>query len=308
MLPVPGFHHLHLNSVDPDAAIDFYTRQFPSTSRTTWGGFPALRSPTDVLILFSKVANPPPTQPQTAIWHFGWHVVDARQTLERFQSRPDVKHVPLYTGEGDNTVLISSDTWPGPNGALGCTSAEIAEAKARGIQPIRQRGFAYLQGPDGAIVEYLGNFPIERMNHVHLFQEHPFCAQLWYQHHLNAPIFAGRTSRIPLTDANCRVPRGPDPSWPSMERAGLYRTPRAAVEFSGVALTWYANQYETPLAPTRGRLYDHIGLSVADLDGWIAKLRGEGVAILEGPYPLGDTRAILVEGPSRESLELVETA
>ena len=26
MLPPPGFHHLHLNSVDPAAAIHFYTR------------------------------------------------------------------------------------------------------------------------------------------------------------------------------------------------------------------------------------------------------------------------------------------
>ena len=26
MLPAPGFHHLHLNSVDPESAIDFYTR------------------------------------------------------------------------------------------------------------------------------------------------------------------------------------------------------------------------------------------------------------------------------------------
>jgi len=50
MLPAPSFHHLHLNSVDPDAAIDFYTRQFASTSKTTWNGIPALRSPTDVLI------------------------------------------------------------------------------------------------------------------------------------------------------------------------------------------------------------------------------------------------------------------
>ena len=44
MLPAPGFHHLHLNSVDPEAAIDFYVRQFPSTRKTTWGGLPALAS------------------------------------------------------------------------------------------------------------------------------------------------------------------------------------------------------------------------------------------------------------------------
>jgi len=31
MLPTPGFHHLHLNSVDPDAAIDFYERAFGAT-------------------------------------------------------------------------------------------------------------------------------------------------------------------------------------------------------------------------------------------------------------------------------------
>ena len=91
-------------------------------------------------------------------------------------------------------VLISSDTWPA-GAALGLTRAEIAEAKAKGVQPARERGFAYLQGPDGAIVEYLGNFPAERMNHVHMFQEHPFCAQLWYQKHLNAPVFAGPHQR-----------------------------------------------------------------------------------------------------------------
>ena len=38
-----------------------------------------------------------------------------------------------------------------------------------------------MQGPDGALVEYSGNHPKERFNHVHMWQEHPFCAQLWYQ-------------------------------------------------------------------------------------------------------------------------------
>ena len=53
MLPAPGFHHLHLNSTDPEAALDFYTRRFPTTSRTSWCGIPALHSPTNVLILFT---------------------------------------------------------------------------------------------------------------------------------------------------------------------------------------------------------------------------------------------------------------
>jgi catechol 2,3-dioxygenase-like lactoylglutathione lyase family enzyme len=53
MLPTPKFHHLHLNSTDPDTAIAFYTRQFPSTSKGSWGGFPALKSPNDVMVLFT---------------------------------------------------------------------------------------------------------------------------------------------------------------------------------------------------------------------------------------------------------------
>jgi 4-hydroxyphenylpyruvate dioxygenase-like putative hemolysin len=53
-------------------------------------------------------------------------------------------------------------------------------------------------------------------------------------------------------------------------------------------------------------LQDHIALGVADLDAWVAKLRGEGVAFLGEPYRLGDTRTAMIEGPSREALELVE--
>jgi len=306
MLAPPGFHHLHLNSVDPDAAIDFYTRQFPSTSKSSWGGLPALKSPNNVLLLFSKVATPPAISPQTAIWHFGWHAVDSRRSLETYKARPEVKLLPLFTSDDGGTVLISSDTWPAPPGVLGLTKAQIAEAKAKGLQPARMRGFAYMQGPDGAIVEFLGKFPAERMNHVHMFQEHPFCAQLWYRKHLNAPVFQDRTSATPLTEADCQVPRGPDPTWPALEREGLYRTPRAAVEFGDVALTWYARQGPEPLVSTRGHVYDHIGLSVADLDAWVAKLKREGVTVLREPYRLGDTRAVMIEGPSREALELVE--
>ncbi len=67
MLPAPGFHHLHLNSVDPDAAIAFYVEQFPTSAKSSWGGFPALAAPNNVLILFTRVATAAPTSPQTAL-------------------------------------------------------------------------------------------------------------------------------------------------------------------------------------------------------------------------------------------------
>ena len=306
MLSTPGFHHLHLNSIDPDAAMDFYTKQFPTTSKTSWGSLPALASPNNVLILFTRVATPPATSPQTAIWHFGWHVTDSRATLARYQSRADIELLPLYTGDDGGSVLISSDTWPGRGGVLGLTKTQVAEAKAAGVQPTRVGGFAYMQGPDDALVEYAGNHGAERFNHVHFFHEEPFCAQLWYQKHLQAPVYAGRTSATPLTEATCKVPRGPDRTFPALEPHGMFRTPSAAVQFGDVAFLSYMRQGDRPLVSSRGHVYDHIALSVDDLDAWIAKLRDEGVRFLEEPYKLGDTRAVMIEGPSREALELVE--
>src|SRR5262252_7630184 len=97
-LPTPAFHHLHLNSVNPDAAIDFYTKAFPSTSKATFAGKSALKSPNNVWVLFNKVDAPPATEPQTAFWHFGWHVTDVHKSRDMY-----VQHglplLPLYTEE-----------------------------------------------------------------------------------------------------------------------------------------------------------------------------------------------------------------
>jgi catechol 2,3-dioxygenase-like lactoylglutathione lyase family enzyme len=311
MLPAPGFHHLHLNSVDPDAAIDFYVRQFASTRKTSWGGMPALQSPNNVLILFAKVDKPPATAPQTAIWHFGWYVADVRKSRDAYLARPDVTLLPLYTSEEGGSVWISTDTWPGRDGVLGLTRAQIADAKVTGVQPTRRGGFAYMRGPDDAIVEYMQDPTAERMNHVHFIHEQPFCAQLWYRKHLNAAVLPPRpgtpaSTAPPLTEANCKVERGPDPTWPALEPKGFMRVPSAAVMFGDVTFPSYMRQDDAPLVPTRGHLYDHVALSVGDLDAWVAKLRSEGVTFLEEPYRLGDTRAAMIEGPSREAIELVE--
>lgn len=302
-LPTPGFHHLHLNSVDPDAAIEFYVRQFPSTAKTSFAGLAALKAG-NVLVLFDKVKAQPPTQPQTALWHFGWHVADLHRSMALFQQRTEVRLLPLYTTDEGGTVFVSSDTWPGFGGSLGRTKSQIADALAQGIQPTHGGGFGYIEGPDGAIIEYQGNLPVERFNHVHLFEKDPLCAQLWYQQHLNAAPTVAAAGTEPVSEANCKVPR-PELSWPSLERGGMLRQP-AGVTFSDVAVTWHVQQNETPLAPSRGHVMDHFALSVADLDAWIAKLHREGVKFLTKPHPLGDTRAVMIEGPSREAIELVE--
>jgi len=302
-LPAPGFHHLHLNSTNPDAAIDFYVKNFPSTSRSTWGGMPAVKAG-HVYILFNKVSSPPALTPQTAIWHFGFYVTDERAVFKRF-GEIGTKVLPLYTGDGDGAVYINSDTWPGgggPGGALGRTKEQIAEAKAQKIEPKGGGGFSYISGPDGAIIEYLGSQAAERFNHVHMYQDDPFCAQLWYRQHLNA----GGGGRGPEhTEDDCKVARG-ERSWPALDKEGMFRVPTAGVAFDDVAMNWYMNQGESPLAPTRGHLADHLALSVANLDAWVAKLQSEKVKFLRKTYKLGDTRAVMIEGPSREAIELVE--
>src|SRR5262245_35371843 len=94
-LPAPGFHHLHLNSTNPDAAIAFYLKQFPSTSETSWAGMPALASPNNVLVLFNRVNSAPASDPEaTAFWHFGWHVTDVRKNMATYQGRPEVTLAP----------------------------------------------------------------------------------------------------------------------------------------------------------------------------------------------------------------------
>ena len=303
----PGFHHLHLNSMNPEAAIAFYTKAFPSTSKSAWHGVPALRSPNNVLMLFTRVDQPPATQPQTAFWHFGWHVTGERAAMTKLRA-DGVTLLPLYTTGESGTVNINSDTWPGTGGVLGLTRAQIEEAKQNNVKPAGGPGFAYIRGPDDALIEVQGDMPAERFNHVHMYQDDPFCAQLWYQKHLNAAVAQGRRGAgEPRTETNCKVPRGPDKTWPALEVDGMYRTPSAGVTFGDVAMNWYMRQGDRPLVSTRGHLVDHVALGVAGLDRWIAKLRAEGVQMLEGPYTIGDARAIMIEGPSREALELVET-
>jgi 4-hydroxyphenylpyruvate dioxygenase-like putative hemolysin len=56
-----------------------------------------------------------------------------------------------------------------------------------------------------------------------------------------------------------------------------------ALQFGDVALPCYMRPDDQPLASSRGHLYDHIALSVSDLDGWVAKLRAEGVRFLRSP-------------------------
>ena len=296
---VPAFHHLHLNASAPDASIRFYERQFPTTVRVEpVAGFPAARTGR-VLLLFSRTRRSTSPQPQSAYWHFGWHVPSAKAYWERYRST-GAPLTPLHTDDG-GTVTFSSEWLPG---TLTKAAAEAARAKGARAQA---GGYGYLTGPDGEWIEYAGDLPAERFNHVHMFQEDVFCAELWYARNLHAPVSATaqRSTNRKTDPADCRVPMA-EPSWLSLVPAGTVRVPQGGVAFGDVEMNWYQRQGASPLAPSSGGVMDHVGLQIHGLDAWLARLRENGVRILKRPYRFGGGRAALIEGPSREAIELIE--
>jgi catechol 2,3-dioxygenase-like lactoylglutathione lyase family enzyme len=307
-LDAPGFHHIHLNVTDPDAEIAFHTRHFPSTARGEMFGAPALKAG-GLWLLFNRESKAAPKTPQSAFWHYGWNVADPVGTWTRYKAE-GAPLLPLYAPDGAS-VTHSSEWYPGL-----LTRADLPAAVAKGIRG-GSTGFGYLRGPSGQRIEFAPGAPagVERMNHVHMYQEQPYCAEIWYRTHLNARVSpasrrgmkAGDATWKPpdVDEANCRVAPG-EPSWLALEPQGTIRQPAAGVIFDDVEMNWYQRQGNAPLASSKGQAIDHVGLTVRDLGAWHAKLRAERVTIVSGPYRLGGTNALLLEGPSRERIELVE--
>lgn len=260
LLAPPGFHHLHLNTTDPQQAIAFYLKYLPATSPASFAGQPALRTG-HVLVLFNRVDAVREDRPQSAFWHFGWHVSSAKAYWERY-TRDGAPVMPLYTDER-SSVTFSNDWWPAT-----LTRAEIPRAQARGVKS-QNGGYGYLKGPDGARIEFQGDMPDERFNHVHMYQDDVYCAERWYSTRLNAPLSqsARRSNTRPPADADCKVATG-DPSWLSLVPEGTKRTPAGGVVFDDVEVNWYQRQGPAALASPRGQVMDHIGLKVRDLDAW----------------------------------------
>jgi hypothetical protein len=298
-VPPSHFHHVHLNSLNPPAAVEYYIKAFPSATKASLAGFEGVKTG-NVYVLFTKVTTPPPTEPPSAIWHFGWLTPDSRLTLERFRTM-GLHTIPMYTAEDGGTVDITSDTFPGT-----LTKQQLEDAKTKGVTPTHSAGYQYLRGPDGAMFENNGNAP-ERFDHLHMYAENPLCAQEWYMTHLGAsppPQRGGGAAPAP-TGADCKVPYG-EPSWPSPERTGTVRTPTARVLIDDVAFIILPRQGSRPLASTRGQVVDHMGLGVADLSATMVRLKREGIKVLEAQHPWGTTQAAMIEGPDQVAIELVE--
>ena len=160
-LPSPGFHHLHMNSANPQAAIDEFLTIYPASAKVTVAGFEGLRTANDVYMLFTKVSKVPPAPgpdrvtakaPQTSFWHHVWAAADGRRVLESLRTRDPAfdrtRMIRQYTGPDGATVDFSSDTFPGF-----LTSAQVEAAKRDGAQPMHRGGYFNWYGPDGVVME-----------------------------------------------------------------------------------------------------------------------------------------------------------
>ena len=297
------FHHVHLNSTNPEKAAEYYPKPFALTAtKTTYNGFEAVKTG-NVYILFTKVNTPPTnelTGPQTSIWHFGWNTPDSPKYNARFRAM-GLEIAQMWDAADGKLVDLSGDALPGFP-----TQEQILELRAKGVEPTHLGGFGYLRGPDGAMIENAQSGTTERFNHVHMYHEHPRCAMEWYATHLGAVIPQGRgAAPAPAERGDCHVKTYAPPTWPSFAKTGFVRDPAGGVNFDDIAISirpWPGGG----LVSTRGKVYDHWALSTADLGVTVARLKREGVTFLEEMHPWGNSRAAMIEGPDRIAIELVE--
>ena len=315
----PRLHHVGLNSIDPEKAIAWYLKVWPSATRTTVAGYPAVQS--DMLVLFNKVDRPPAgawrtdlhrAESQSAFWHIGANIntTDIKERLNAI----GVFHLPLFIAPNDTTKTV----WRSGLAPYAGTpsAAQLANAAAA---PPRDGGFSYVVAPDGVLFELTGG-PGTRdaFSHIHFYHEQPLCAANWYVEHLGMELPPMRDSsgkespRAPWSP--CDVKYG-EAGWPSLESIGTIRQPSGNVRFANGTMSWYPRQCvngrcgrDEKLVPSRGQVLDHVAFLVEDLDSLYTKLRREGVKVIEAPHAFGDTRAFMIEDLDGLAIELVAAA
>ena len=313
---MPQLHHVGLNSVDPDRAIAWYLRVWPSARRTQVAGYPAVES--DMLLLFNRVDKAPPgawrddlhrSEPQSAFWHIG-AMTNTTDMADRLRA-VGVSHLPLFIAPQDSRSVWRSGLAP----YVGTLTAEQVANAA--VAAPREGGFSYVVAPDGVLFEFTGG-PGTRdsFSHVHFFHEQPLCAANWYVEHLGMELPPVRDSSGAETPRKpwepCDVKYGAA-GWPSLEPIGTIRQPAGGVRFGNGAMSWYPRQCvgsrcgrDQPLARSRGQALDHVAFTVEGLDAMFQRLRRAGVKVLEEPHAFGDVRAFMIEDPDGLAVELVE--
>lgn len=266
------WHHLHINSTDPNRAVEFYTTHF-NAREGTFDGKPAVWTQKSWL-LFNKVAKAPSKKLNTAIWHMGWGTENPKVEYERQKALGASFFAPL-------------------------TDISIANGGQRD-----RFYYMYVEGPDRTLIE-LNTASHHHFGHIHLFSPDPIGTGDWY---IKTFGLAGRGLSTPQTN---RTPRYSTVGNQVGPMSSLYLDNVNVIIYPvGYAKTAYQDDWAgiTSQQSTRGKLYDHIGISVPDLGVALAALKKAGVTVTEPPktWNKGKTRSAFIEGPDKIAIELLE--
>ncbi|MBI3695766.1 MAG: VOC family protein [Acidobacteria bacterium] len=263
------FHHLHLNTTDPAAAIDFYTSKIDCEKARFAGLVDAVWAQKSWL-LFTKVDQPPPWEITSAIWHFGWGAEDMKAT---YQKQLDMG-TKFFTPITDISWLV-------------------------GGMPFY---YAYVESPDHALIE-LNTANHHRFGHLHLLSEDPVAAGEWYMKYFGAVRRANRPpSREPRFHNG--VQYAPSISL-VMDNVNIIIYP---IQYSQQAYSDHWKGSSTAISSTKDRVVDHVGFSVDNLAESLEKLRKDGVKVSDEIRSVagGKIKFAFVEGPDKIRIELVE--
>jgi catechol 2,3-dioxygenase-like lactoylglutathione lyase family enzyme len=160
--------------------------------------------------------------------------------------------------------------------------------------------YAYVDGPDHVLIE-LNTARHHNFGHVHMFSADPPAAGAWYSKELGVSSFPQTQQRI---------------------YKGVQIAPAAFVTADHVSMIIYPVEYLQAAAPdvwkarrdafasTRGRVVDHLGFSVDDLDATLARMRKDDVKVTAEPRSIADGRIkfAFIEGPDQVAIELIQDA
>lgn len=264
------FHHLHLNTLDPKAAMDFYTSKFDSEKAKFAGLVDAVWTQKSWM-LFTKVSTPPVSDLTSSIWHFGWGAENMKAEYERQQKLGTKFHTPLTDISDIGGNAGAKDLFY----------------------------YAYVESPDKGLIE-LNTANHHRFGHLHLFSADPIAAGEWYVKYFGA---RGRipTSRTPRMYRGVQI--GPSVSL-TVDNVNIIIFPSEYLKAADP--TRWKDKVE--LESTKGHVVDHIGFSFENLSEALEKMRKDGVKVTDEIRSLagGKIKFAFIEGPDKIRIELVE--
>ena len=242
-LGAPGFHHLHLNSVDPDAAIDFYTRQFPTLGEDALGrsaGAQGAKQRPDPVHQGRDPARDVAADRDLALRL----ARPGHPRPPRDLPRPAGRPVPAALHRGRRRRGVHQQRHVARQGRRARPDAGAdrrRQGHRRAADPQRRLRL-HARAPTTPSWSTPATIRPSASTTCTCTRKTRSARSSGTRSTCNAPVYAGRTSRTPLTEATCQVARGPDRTWPALEPEGMFRTPAAAVEFDDVAFLWYMRQ------------------------------------------------------------------